>query len=129
MSWNFRQIISDVRAEWRRLGKGHNELEHCDPVEIVRMAQEIGLSSRELLDLAGKSQDSTDLLRRLLVVLQFDPGKIDPALMRDLERCCANCLNKRQCAHDLDTQIKPAAWPSYCLNSDTLKARMAGKCH
>ena len=40
--------------------------------------------------------------------------------MRDLQRCCANCLSKTLCAHELEDRPKGARWPKYGPNELTI---------
>jgi hypothetical protein len=54
--------------------------------------------------------------------LNFNPVVIDPAVMRDLQRCCARCGSKQRCMHDLEGPTREAAWRGYCPNCDTLEA-------
>jgi hypothetical protein len=51
---------------------------------------------------------------------QLDPTSVDPALMRDLQRCCSSCDSKQLCAHELEDKPKGASWPKYCPNEETI---------
>jgi hypothetical protein len=42
--------------------------------------------------------------------------------MRDLQRVCSICDNKRACEHDLDRNPGSPAWRDYCANADTFAA-------
>ena len=42
--------------------------------------------------------------------------------MRDLERVCALCEHKRQCAHELSAGKAAEDYPEFCPNADTLSA-------
>lgn len=114
------QVASRAWKNWRLRRAQLIELEACDPSEQQRIAQDIGVSVRELRVLAGRDNSTADLLRRRLSELKIDPAKIDPPLLRDLERCCSNCESKALCEHELDDKPKEAKWPSYCPNEQTL---------
>ena len=99
-----------------------NELAACDPSGVARVAQDLGISVADLRVLASRDQTAADLLYRRLETLRLDPASIDPALMRDLQRCCSNCDSKQLCAHELEDQPKGATWPKYCPNEDAIAA-------
>jgi hypothetical protein len=54
--------------------------------------------------------------------LRLDRNHVDIAVLRDLQRCCANCGLKQLCAHELEDKPKGAVWPKYCPNEQTLVA-------
>ena len=77
-----------VRAFWRQ-SKAINALANCDALEVARVAQDLGISAADLRILASKDKTAADLLNRRLETLRIDPTSVDPALMRDLQRCCS----------------------------------------
>ena len=97
-----------------------NELASCDALEVARVAQDLGISPADLRVLASRDKTAADLLDRRLEALRLDPTSIDPALMRDLQRCCSSCDSKQLCAHELEDQPKAASWPKYCPNEETI---------
>jgi hypothetical protein len=99
-----------------------NELVHCDALEVARIAQDLGISAADLCVLASRDQRAADLLNRRLETLRLDPASVDPAVMRDLQRCCSNCDSKLLCAHELEDKPKDASWPKYCPNEHTIAA-------
>jgi hypothetical protein len=98
------------------------ELANCDASEVARIAQDLGISAADLRVLASRDKTAADLLHRRLETLRLDPASVDPALMRDLQRCCSNCISKRLCAHELEDKPKGASWPKYCPNEGTIAA-------
>jgi hypothetical protein len=99
-----------------------NELANCDALEVARIAQDLGISAADLCVLASRDKTAADLLNRRLETLRLDPTSVDPALMRDLQRCCSNCDSKELCAHELEDKPKGASWPKYCPNEETIAA-------
>jgi hypothetical protein len=91
-------------------------------VEVARIAQDLGISAADLCVLASRDQRAADLLYRRLETLRLDPTSVDPAVMRDLQRCCSNCGSKLLCAHELEDKPKDASWPKYCPNKHTIAA-------
>ena len=115
-------IFAEVcKAFWTKIA-AVNELADCDSATIARMAQDLGISAADLRVLASQDKTAADLLNRRLETLRLDPTSVDPALMRDLQRCCSNCDSKPLCAHELEDKPKGASWPKYCPNEDTIAA-------
>jgi hypothetical protein len=112
---------------WRERRARIAELAACDPMELSHMAGDLNLSCEELISLARRDDRSADLVERRLRALGFDPAALsarEPAVMRDLQRCCSVCGNKTRCTHDLDAGVTRGNWRHYCVNSDTLAALM-----
>jgi hypothetical protein len=99
-----------------------NELAGCDPSEVARIAEDLGVSSSELRFLAASDKGAADLLKRRLLELRIDPSNIDPAVMRDLQLHCARCKSKQLCAHELEDKPPMQIWPIYCPNEQTIEA-------
>ena len=121
-------LMDRIGRAWQRMLRRRaeqSELEGCGCAEIERMAHDLGVTGEELRALAGHD---AELLWRRMEALNLDPSKVDPALLRDLERTCSACESGRQCEHDLDTRPQAANWPEYCPNSATLEALKANKC-
>jgi hypothetical protein len=102
-----------------------DELANCDALEVARIAQDLGISAADLCVLASRDQRAADLLNRRLETLRLDPTSVDPAVMRDLQRCCSNCDSKVLCAHELEDKPRDATWPKYCPNEQTISALTA----
>ena len=115
-------IFAEVgKAFWTKIA-AVNELAGCDASELARVAQDLGISAADLRVLASRDKTAADLLKRRLETLRLDPTSVDPALMRDLQRCCSNCESKQLCAHELEDKPTGASWPKYCPNEDTIAA-------
>jgi hypothetical protein len=114
------RLLSEVgKAFWSKRA-AVNELAGCDASEVARVAQDLGISAADLCILANRDKTAADLLKRRLETLRLDPTSVDPALMRDLQRCCSNCDSKQLCAHELEDKPKGATWPKYCPNEETI---------
>ena len=116
-----RRIIGALSAKWHNR-MARQELAGCDAGEIQRMARELGFTPGELMLLAGSGPDAADLLYRRLSALGMDSEKIKavvPEVMRDMQRCCSECISKRRCAGDFDA-YDDSRWRDYCPNAGTL---------
>jgi hypothetical protein len=77
---------------------------------------------------------SDDLLRRRMIAFGLDPDKLalsDPALLRHLQKCCAQCQSPENCALDLTRTSAgqpwqdPDDWRDYCENVLALEMLIA----
>jgi len=126
----FGRVGGWLRQWWER-STALAELEACGAPEMERLARDAGVGVGELRVLAGKWPDSADLVQRRLAALGVDAVAVEaeqPATMRDLQRVCSLCDNKRVCEHDLDRGRANAAWSEYCPNSGTLAALAPQDC-
>ena len=120
-------------ARWWREYAGRRStvaaLADCGPAEAARIAHDIGVSgAAELRVLAGKWPDSADLLSRRMRQIKLDAAKIvrvEPQVVRDLERVCTLCASKRRCSRDLAREPSGSSWQAYCPNTMTLRALVA----
>ena len=121
------QFFADAWQKWRERRARLDEFDQCDAAEMHRIAGELGTSIAELRVLIGRGEHAADLLRRRLHSLAVDPATIEPAVIRDLQRCCAQCGDKTLCVHELEDRPKAASWPKYCPNEQTIGALVAEK--
>jgi len=62
-------------------------------------------------------------LKRLMTVLDIDPdavARLEPSLFNELQRACAVCNSRQQCARDLASRCNNQEWQDYCANVATL---------
>jgi hypothetical protein len=87
------------------------------------MAHDIGMTGPDLRTLAGKWPDSGELLSQRMRGL--DLPRIEPEVMRDLQRVCTLCAGKTKCRRDLAANPLDPAWQRYCPNTPTFTALIA----
>jgi hypothetical protein len=110
---------------WKRHYAATRELDACGDSEVAHLAHDLGVSASELRTLAGRWPDSADLLRRRMDALGVDAtqvGRLEPEVMRDLQRVCGQCADEKRCEHDLRRDAGDASWRTYCPNVETLDA-------
>jgi len=103
----------------------HNQLGQCDPNEVMRAARDLGITSSELLELERKGPGAADLLQKMLVALHVDPNVLantDQQSMRDLQRLCITCSEKKRCEHELASGTAGEHFRDFCPNAFTLDA-------
>ena len=125
--FNVVQLVADVWRNWRERRARLIEFDNSDSAEMQRVARDLGTSVSELRILIGRGEKAADLLRRRLHSLNIAATTIEPAVMRDLQRCCSQCTDKALCEHELEDQPKLASWPKYCSNEQTISALVAEK--
>ena len=121
LSGLFHYLNATGKRYWQRLSSAA-EFERLDGQEKARIASELGISGDELRILASKDETSADLLVRRMESIGLDPRTTNPAVMRDLQRCCSKCRDKVLCVHELEDKPQEITWPSYCPNEWTLGA-------
>lgn len=114
-------FVARVRAWWQRTG----EIGRLDPDERNRIAADLGVTTRDLEDLAARGPNAADLLYQRLAALGLtgaDAERTALGLMRDLQRTCSCCDQKGTCAQDLSSWPDDPVWKEYCPNAITLDA-------
>ena len=122
--------IADWVKKYRYVAGLRNELAYCGPEEIANTARELGLSSRDLYRIARKGPNAADLLQKMLLALGVNPQALasqDPMIMRDLQRLCIMCGQKKQCKHELAAGTAGKNYREFCPNAFTLEALLSGK--
>jgi hypothetical protein len=91
--------------------------------EVNRIARDLGISAAELRALAGKGAGAADQLKLRLEALHVDEAMLrNVEVVRDLERTCSLCGEKRRCERDLARSRDDPVWQTYCPNTQTLQA-------
>ena len=73
------------------------------------IGRDLGISAAELRVLAGRNKAAAGLLIRHMETLRLEPSRVDPSVMRDLQRCCSNCDSKQLCGHELEDPRREAS--------------------
>src|SRR5437764_11116453 len=102
----FEPLMSTL-AEWARLCRvafgGGDELVQSLRQESVRAGHALAAQTAALMQSVPGWPETAILLRRMLIVLGIDPDSPDlkdHAVIAELQRSCAACEHKPQCAHD-----------------------------
>ena len=126
------EIVLNAIADWvTRYRDAHSAgvyLSECTPDEVTRIANDLGVSRQELLDLAAKGPHSAALLEKMLAALgvSFEVQR-NPAVMQDLQRLCVNCDHKKRCDHELSIGTTAENFRQFCPNAYTLDALLTEK--
>jgi len=123
-------LLDRLAGWWRDLKLGRSALGElaCCGSEVERIAHDVGVSGSELCILAGKWPTSPDLLSRRMEQIKLDAAdlvRVEPQVMRDLQKTCTLCASKRRCRHDLAANPADPVWQDYCPNAMTFAALQA----
>jgi hypothetical protein len=98
-------------------------MHQLDVIDFCRIANEMRLSQAELEELVRRGPHTADELPRLLEALGIsaqDLARVEPMVLRDLERVCALCESKHECNRDLTAGTSASHYQEYCLNATTI---------
>ena len=122
------RLLARLREWWQHC----SELDTMDQEELARIAKDLGTTGQELKVLAARGHDAADLLHermRVLGLSRADVDRVVHGLMRDMERTCICCDQKRVCRKDLAARPENGAWGGYCPNAVALTGAKIVKQH
>jgi hypothetical protein len=117
--------IADWINKYRSLTALRDEFRRCSADEVMQIAKDLRVPVDELRSIAAKGPGAAALLEKMLMALSVDPealANFQPATMRDLQRLCVNCSQKKRCQRELAEGTAAENFHSYCPNAFTLDA-------
>jgi transcriptional regulator with XRE-family HTH domain len=118
-------MLIDIFGDWLKRRRELSEIRQMDSGDFDRIASELRVSPGELDTLVRQGPHAADELPKLLRALgidQADLARTEPMVLRDMERVCALCHEKRQCDRDLAAGTSAEHYEGYCLNATTINA-------
>jgi Family of unknown function (DUF6455) len=119
--------IMSAMAEWARLCRvafgGRDDLVRSLRAESVRAAHALAAQTAALAQSVPGWPQAAILLRRMLIALGLDPESPalkDHAAIGELQRSCAGCEHKQECAEDLAQGTAAENFYAYCPNAKAL---------
>ena len=126
------QYVLDRLASWIRDGvfdgADATDLGNLDTAEMRRVAGDLGLTVSELRTVAAQGKDAASLLPKMLAALNMDSDavlRIEPMVMRDLQRVCSCCNRKSECAEHILAEDAAVTYRAFCPNAATLSSLKA----
>jgi hypothetical protein len=117
------EMLIDTFAGWLKHRRELSEIRQLDRSEFDRIAGDLRVSPGDLEALVQQGPHAADELPKLLKALgidQADLARTEPLVLRDMERVCALCHQKRQCDRDLAAGTSTEHYEGYCLNAPTI---------
>ena len=111
-------------SDWLRHRRELNEMRKLDRADFDRIACDLRVSPDALEQLVRNGPHAADELPKLLKTLGIDEATLadtQPFLLRDMERVCAMCEQKRQCDRDLADGTSAERYQDYCANAPTIE--------
>ena len=111
-------------SDWLRHRRELNEMRKLDRADFDRIACDLRVSPDDLEQLVRNGPHAADELPKLLKTLGIDEATLantQPFLLRDMERVCAMCEQKRQCDRDLADGTSAERYRDYCANAPTIE--------
>ena len=119
--------IINAMAEWARLCRvafgGRDDLVQSLRAESVRAAHAFAAQSAALAQYVPGWPQAAILLRRMMIALGLDPDSPavkDHAAIGELQRSCAACAHKPECAADIANGTAAENFYAYCPNAKAL---------
>jgi hypothetical protein len=119
------EMLIDTFADWLKHRRELNEMRQLDRFDFDRIASDLRVSPDDLDMLVRRGPHAADELPKLLRALgidQADLARTQPLVLRDMERVCALCQQKRQCDRDLAAGTSAGHYEGYCLNAPAIDA-------
>ena len=117
------ELLINTFGDWLKHRRELSEIRQMDRSDFDRLASDLRVSSTDLDELVRQGPHAADELPKLLKALGIDEADLvrtQPMLLRDMERVCALCANKRQCDRDLAAGTSAEHYQGYCLNAPTI---------
>lgn len=117
------ESLIDLFARWLHHRREIAVLCTCDGAEYGLIARDLGVSPGELSELVRRGPHAADELPKMMAALGLDAQAIaraQPLVVRDLQRVCALCEQKKQCDRDLAVGTAAQHYKEYCVNASTL---------
>ena len=114
--------VVDIFGEWLKHRRELREMREIDAANFGRIAGDLRMSSADLEALVRQGPHAVDELPKMLAALginQDDLTRTEPLVLRDMERVCALCSQKRRCDRDLAAGTSAAHYQEYCANAYT----------
>ena len=115
--------VVDIFGEWLKHRRELREMREIDAANFGRIAGDLRMSSADLEALVRQGPHAADELPKMLAALgidQDDLTRTEPVVLRDMERVCALCGQKRRCDRDLAAGTSAAHYQEYCANAHTI---------
>lgn len=118
-------MLGSLGNLFQRIGRlfQPSELRGLDPACADQLARDVGVSPYDLHRLSELGPEAADLIYQRLALENLDAQEVErqyPKVMKDLQRVCSVCDDKKRCQHDFENHVAGDDWKSYCPNASTI---------
>ena len=117
------EALIETFGDWLKHRRELSEVRQLNTGDFDRIANDMGVSPGELDALIRRGPHAADQLPKMLEALGIDEAdlaRVEPLVLRDMERVCSLCGHKRQCDRDLAAGTSAAHYEGYCPNAPTI---------
>lgn len=104
------------------------EIRACDPDTVAELASELGMSVRELEQVASRGAGADRLMARMIEAFGLDGEKLqhhEPTTLRDMSLLCSLCDAKGRCGRELEAGTAAEHAEAFCPNAGTFARLVA----
>jgi hypothetical protein len=114
----------DALALWISHQYGHAALGFPANDELDELARDLGVSPNDLRYVLNSAPDSLQLpeMLKALGIDEISLRRVQPTLLRTLQRRCAQCEVVGRCRHSLDRRTATQDYQQFCPNAAALTA-------
>jgi len=119
------QDLIESFASWLKHRRELNEMRQLDRFDFDRIANDLRIAPDDLEELVRHGQHAADELPKMLEQLGISEerlGRVQPLLLRDMERVCSLCQHKARCDRELADGTAAETYHGYCGNAATLES-------
>jgi len=116
-------LVIDTFGDWLKHRRELKEMREMDAASFDQIASDLRISTADLEALVRRGPHSADELPKMLQALgidQADLARTETLVLRDMERVCSLCDQKRRCGHELVTGSAAAHYEEFCANAPTI---------
>jgi hypothetical protein len=117
------EAVIGMFADWLHHRRDTDRICDCGSEEFEHIAHDLGVSANDLHELVQSGPHSADELPKMMAALNLDLAdirRIEPLVVRDMERVCGLCNHKNRCHHELAAGSAAANHREFCNNAETL---------
>ena len=117
--------LTGIFGDWLQYRRSIREIESRDSSAFKRVAEELGITSRDLETMILRGPHAADELPKMLEALGISAdaiSRVQPLVYHDMERVCALCVDKGRCNRDLASGTSAKHYEDYCCNATTIDA-------
>ena len=115
----------DKFVDWIKHRRELSEVRQMNRTDFELIARDLRVSPDELDRLVAAGAHSADEMPEMLKALGIDVAdlaRVDPLMVRDMQRVCSLCRDKAHCHGELAGGTAAQHYKEYCPNAPTIDA-------
>ena len=115
----------DKFADWIKHRRDLSEIRRMNRTDFDLIARDLRISADDLERLVQAGEHSADEMPKMLKALGIDVAdlmRVEPLMVRDMQRVCGLCQDKAHCHGELADGTAAQHYRDYCPNAPTIDA-------